>query len=335
MENFSKEILFKSIATLMLEHNCVIVPGLGGFLSVEKNSSLNTAHHTAYPACKNVSFNAQLQLNDGLLINDVAYKLLVNYNTAETLVKDWVNEVKISLQNNNTIRLEGIGKLQLNDEGNIIFTASVFNELNLNAFGLKPIALPENKIETTNENLVEILVEESVNIQPKKNNKKHFTTYALAAIAVAFLVVSQILYFNAKENNLPIQQLSIANVFNAVKHQNKVTVEKPIITTQQNLINILKEEENRPSINEHITQIENKEIEKGYYIITGSFKNYDNANNALTRISKENLKANIIPSEEGNYRVGIYVSEKVSDVRTSIKTFRAKYNKQAWVMLNS
>lgn len=332
-----QEILNNSIVALLKQHACVIVPGLGAFLTADKSAHIDAQQQLIFPSGKNTSFNAQLQHNDGLLIHYVAQQQQITFLEAEQFVKNQVQLIKDSLKHGNTIRWNNVGKLKLNEYNNLIFIPLSHNTLSLNSYGLKAVTLPEKKKIVANEAVVTDLVEESKTLKKSVNKriKSNKAWYATAVIAVAFLAVSQIIYFNAKNESIAFQQLSIASIFDAaVKNKKNETQINSFSIPEKKLISIPQNFIIEPAIQEHITSVSNQEIEKGYYAIIGSFKNFDNAQKTLVQLNSNQSKTQIIPTEEGNYRVGIFISDKISEVRKDIKTYRARYNKQAWIMYN-
>ena len=60
------------ITDLLYRYQCVVVPDFGAFLSQIKPASLQRESNTFYPPYKELSFNARLHTNDGLLVAQVA-----------------------------------------------------------------------------------------------------------------------------------------------------------------------------------------------------------------------------------------------------------------------
>ena len=72
----------KHISALLYRYQCVIVPGFGAFLTETKPASLDADTHTFYPPKKQISFNANLKNNDGLLANHIALQEKISYGEA-------------------------------------------------------------------------------------------------------------------------------------------------------------------------------------------------------------------------------------------------------------
>lgn len=128
--------LVKHISNLLFDHDCVIVPGLGGFITNYKPAYINPVHHTFYPPSKQVTFNVRLNTNDGILAHSMAKNLGIDYNQAMGMIEKEVHSMKISLMKGQRIVLDQIGVLYNNKENNIVFEPS--NEVNFlgESFGL-------------------------------------------------------------------------------------------------------------------------------------------------------------------------------------------------------
>lgn len=128
--------LVKHISNLLFDHDCVIVPGLGGFITNYKPAYINPVHNTFYPPSKQVTFNVRLNTNDGILAHSMAKNLGIDYNQAMRVIEHDVHSMKISLMKGQRIVLDQIGVLYNNKENNIVFEPS--NEVNFlgESFGL-------------------------------------------------------------------------------------------------------------------------------------------------------------------------------------------------------
>ena len=67
--------LDKQISSLLYLHDCIIIPGFGGFVANQKPSFLNPAHHIFSPPSKRIAFNSSLRIGDGLLANHISKTL--------------------------------------------------------------------------------------------------------------------------------------------------------------------------------------------------------------------------------------------------------------------
>ncbi len=122
---------------LLLSHECVIIPNFGGFLAQRKGSFIDFEKGTIIPPSKKLQFNIQLRQNDGILVN--AYKLgnALSYDESLVAIEDKVVNWKAILSSGNTLRLNQIGTLWKDPEGNIQFEQDRNSNLLLSAFGLE------------------------------------------------------------------------------------------------------------------------------------------------------------------------------------------------------
>ncbi|HNX43319.1 MAG TPA: SPOR domain-containing protein [Bacteroidales bacterium] len=110
-----------AISELLRGHECVIVPGLGGFLTSHASACIDETTGQFMPPRKSVAFNASLSNNDGILAYHLACKNNISYTEALTRVKDWSYSILQSLRRGNAVEIGHVGKLSLNTAGNIHF----------------------------------------------------------------------------------------------------------------------------------------------------------------------------------------------------------------------
>jgi hypothetical protein len=60
--------LNKQIIDLLFEHDCVIIPGFGGFVAQYSSASFEEISQSFVPPSKSILFNKNLINNDGLLL---------------------------------------------------------------------------------------------------------------------------------------------------------------------------------------------------------------------------------------------------------------------------
>jgi hypothetical protein len=130
------KVLAKQVSNLLFEHDCVIVPGLGGFIANYKPASIHPHHHTFYPPSKQITFNAALTGNDGILVNAYAVGMSVDFNEAARIIEHEVHNLRIMLLKGRKVELEDIGYLVANKENNIEFYPSGKVNYLAEAYGL-------------------------------------------------------------------------------------------------------------------------------------------------------------------------------------------------------
>lgn len=112
----------KYIEKLLLTHDCVIIPELGGFVTQYEPAYKVDENNAFYPPFRTIGFNEQLTMNDGLLVQAYMQTYDTNYPEALRLVKEESHKIKNALHNEGYYHFENIGKLELNSESKLLFT---------------------------------------------------------------------------------------------------------------------------------------------------------------------------------------------------------------------
>lgn len=115
--------LSKHIELLLLEHNCVIVPGLGGFIANIVGATYNDGpdgDKLFIPPYRTIAFNPQLQINDGLLVQSYMQAYDAAYPAAYLQMEKEVEQLNMQLNIFGEYHLEGIGTLHKSLEQSII-----------------------------------------------------------------------------------------------------------------------------------------------------------------------------------------------------------------------
>ena len=121
--NFALVIeLDRHIEILLLSNDCVIVPGLGGFMAHHAEARYDEEDHTFLPPLRTLGFNPQLTMNDSLLVQSYVEAYDMSYPEALRRIEDEVNELKQHLENEGQYDLNDIGVLSVNEDGKYIFT---------------------------------------------------------------------------------------------------------------------------------------------------------------------------------------------------------------------
>ena len=72
-----------------------------------------------------------------------------------------------------------------------------------------------------------------------------------------------------------------------------------------------------------------------YFVIIGSFKNVNNANNFQEQVKKDGFKPVLLQNEAGLYRVSVMSTDDVGTARTEILRIRTQFKKYAdtWLLI--
>ena len=128
--------LERHIEILLLDNDCVIVPNLGGFMAHHVEARYDEEDSIFLPPLRTLGFNPQLKINDSLLAQSYIEAYDISYPEAIQRIEDEVNELTQHLQNEGRYELNNIGILELNEDGNFVFTPCEAGILSPSLYGL-------------------------------------------------------------------------------------------------------------------------------------------------------------------------------------------------------
>ncbi len=130
------------IAQLLLKHDCVIVPQLGGFVTFYKSAVIHPINHSIQPPSKQLGFNRHLTTSDGLLLNNYVKSTGEAIPKAQAELEQWTQQILNHLANGQKAHLNGIGTLWTDAQGQMQFVPSEKFITDFTSFGLSNIQLP-------------------------------------------------------------------------------------------------------------------------------------------------------------------------------------------------
>lgn len=152
MLNSEKSIIFanvieleRHIEILLLGNDCVVVPGLGGFVAHPIVSRYDEQDGVFLPPLRTLGFNPKLMLNDSLLAQSYVEAYDISYPEALRRIEQEVKQLQKQLSDEGYYELNGIGTLSINEEGKREFTPYEAGILTpefygLNSFDIQPLS---------------------------------------------------------------------------------------------------------------------------------------------------------------------------------------------------
>lgn len=193
------------ISELLFRHDCVVVPGFGGFVCTYAPARIHPAQHTFTPPGKQIVFNKHLQQNDGLLAQTIASEISCSFDEAMTGIAAFAESVTAQLKSGKRVELHNIGTLSLDPEGNTSFEA--YPEINylVDSFGLgsfqslpilreKPVVEKRKPVEKVDRPVEEKRPEtpvEAIPVRPRSRRLLVTSAIVVPILAAAFWFTSQ------------------------------------------------------------------------------------------------------------------------------------------------
>jgi cell division septation protein DedD len=126
------------IAELLFEHDVVHIPSLGGFVSQYKPAGVDQIQGKMLPPSKQITFDENLQVDDGLLTEALRQRYSLSLMDASQVVERYVKQVQDSLERKEIVQIPKVGRLYRDFENLIKFLPDTTN-FNTEAFGLPEV----------------------------------------------------------------------------------------------------------------------------------------------------------------------------------------------------
>lgn len=291
------------INDLLYRYDCVIVPNFGGFVTNKIGARVNTTSHTFYPPKKQLTFNAYLQHNDGLLANYIASSKNISFEEAVTFIAEEVAQWNEKLETT-SVTVASIGSLSLNEAKQVVFEPNPSSNFLAESFGLAEVSTPsvERVKEVTIKSLPTTTTEE---------NKRTIPLYVRRAAAAAVFVGIAYVGWNGVQNQ---QQEVLAN--------QEESVEKKIQSATFVIENPL------PTINLNVS----KEA-RNFHIIAGAFQEEHNAENKLAELQDKGYDASIVGKNGlGLIQVAFASYATKVEARKALEIIKESVSEDAWLL---
>ena len=338
----------KYVVELLLKHDCVIIPNLGGFVAQYKSAALDDVTGFFSPPSKQILFNINLKNNDGLLANEIAQRKQITYNEANELIISFVSNVNQQLNTKKSFTLLELGTL-IYEENTLIFKQKSINFLT-SSFGLAPINVNEFKpIIETNSGANKI-----IDLSPKvQTNIKWWVAAAIVPLLfyTAWIPLKTDLFNNPSNFNY-----SDLNPFTYTKNSvSSIHEETPIITDNAKNNSALTEKHTKEVKAPKTTvaleleaEVESAVIEETtiktpevvletpvsiqYHVIVGCFGNRKNANRLVKKLNRKGYSAFELDLHKNLHRIALGTFHDKDDALTAQKKIKTEENMSSWIL---
>jgi len=306
------------ISELLYLHDCVIIPGFGGFVGNKKSAYIHPVSGIIYPPSKAFLFNKNLRQNDGLLATHIARMEGIELSKTTDLIEDFVKKIQSELEQRSAFKLQNVGTFTKGREGNISFLQDKSYNYNLVSFGMQANHKAK-KVERTISQDKEVIL--------KSIGQKDFgkTLRRAAAVLIPLIGLSLIGITQEENINKVYSQMANLNPFTSTKTEIVALETKPEVVIEIVAPTITKVKEETVKIAIPIV-----EQSKTYFIIAGAFAEKKNADRLLYKLSNLNYKPSIVKG--GNLmRVSYNSFQDRENALLALAEIR-KENKSAWLL---
>lgn len=302
------------ISDLLYRYECVTIPEFGSFLTRRVSATIHESTHAFYPPKKVLSFNEQIQKNDGLLAHYIADVEKIPYEEASKRIEKRVKYLKSYLIEGETIDFHNIGSLSLNVEGNILFEPSYHLNYLTDAFGLSQFVSNEVIRETYKQEIEEIEKVIPIAVTPGRRKSRPYLKYAavaLIALTLGGFGASNYYVNQIKTHNQLAQQEANTQLESKIQEATFV-IENPL-----------------PAV----TLTVKKQI-GNYHIIAGAFRVEENSDKKVEQLKALGYDARKIGVNKYGLHEVVYASyEDRLEALQALRTVKQVHNSDAWLLV--
>ena len=308
------------ISQLLPDHDTVIIPGFGAFITSYKPAEIDEQGENIEPPSKTVSFTTQFKNNDGLLVGFVADRENISHFEALQKIENERDDFLYRLDKGEKVVIESVGVLYYDESHTIQFELQTGKNLNLDSFGLGATSLSSAEEEPENEKQEEAMLTAAGSADnPENTEEPEFEP----------VEKTEPWYVEAKDRKkrnwlwlvlilIPLVGAGIyIFLFTDKKQQDTIEVrtEAPVRDSQEtDVTNITADVDSGIQdsavtvINEGLILEDTAGIEldsSKYYLIAGSFKEQENAEEYLQELKNEGYNSFRLGKRGNFYLIGI------------------------------
>jgi hypothetical protein len=302
------------ISDLLYRYECVIIPEFGAFLTQRESAKIDDSTNAFYPPKKVLSFNEQIQKNDGLLVHYIADVEKIPFENALVKIQKRIKSLKSYLIQGETLTFDNIGDIRLSEDGKIQFEPSYHLNYLTDSFGLSHFVSPEVTREVLKDEVETIEEAVPLFITPEKRKKRPYLRYAavaLIALTIGSLGMSKYYVDQIESHNELAQEEAYEQLENKIQEATFI-IENPL-----------------PAITLNV----DKQVGK-YHIVAGAFRVEANSHKKVSQLQKIGYNARIIGLNKYGLHEVVYEShENRLEALQALRKIRRDHNRSAWLLV--
>lgn len=248
--------LVSHIEFLLHDHNCVIIPGFGGFV-VNSSPARRDGMATFHPPVSELVFTRYLTHNDGLLAQSFMKSDSIPFEAAMQKIEHAVQEMMRELREGRKIELGALGQFEMNSDKQFVYKPTAYVQplfFGLKTASLKPLVqMQPSTVKTHGE---------------QKSPRLRTIGITAAAAAVLLLLMFLLPVGDRTIVHQSAQIISETDLFGSRPHLNKsnAATAEPVVTEESTDVTMEEATVAEPEI-----LVSNDQMPR-YYIIVGVYE---------------------------------------------------------------
>ncbi|MFC2118567.1 hypothetical protein ACFLTI_07305 [Bacteroidota bacterium] len=336
----------KYIKELLFQHDCVIIPGFGGFVTNYQAAEIKENINSILPPSKIIGFNKNLIHNDGLLINFIAISCGINFEEAKDELEKYVKKLRERLIVGGKVQLPGIGTFKLDEQENIQFEPGLSRNYLLDSYGLIPIDIKELVSQPFQKPIYR-----SARPLPYQSERTRAESGSLITgilrdkktrailFGLPLLLTISLLPFSPRFSNIfKVESAgfdpsnSISKTYNKAETDSGKLEGKIIAQPADNKIqpDIITNTGNKKEIIEQPTAQPADNI----FLIAGSFMNINNAKKFCNEMIAKGYNSKLLTDNNGMNRVSVFSTNTEKIAKENLNSINSSQNEfKAWILI--
>jgi nucleoid DNA-binding protein len=356
----------RHISKLLFSHDCVIVPGFGGFVSNYQPTRVNKVQHQFHPPCKHILFNTALTINDGLLANEIAAGEAISYEEALQELAAFSRNTLRALEQSKPVVFTNIGSFTIDGGGTIQFTQDHTINYLKDVYGMTSVVSPAVRHEGRSSKPVFKDRKRAAGAPHRTISVRRVAAAAVVVVLIAFVGInfsesrqfvsnqwSQLTMIYSSKIDAPQKAREsvqiVEPVSNAAFGVSFPSSERPDPEVAEIVSRLLEElpaiDNSTEPVEENIAEAASAKespasapaapaaYQRMYHLIAGSYERSVNATELMDSYTQKGFSPEVIgPADNGRYRVSIAAYLRKEDALIALEEVREKYNPNIWLL---
>lgn len=345
--------LDRELHDLLYLHDCVIVPGFGGFLAHYRPARLDEQRRLVHPPSKELSFNRHLVRQDGLLVDSLVRHEGLDFNAAKLQIEKELAGWREELQRKGRLELPRIGTFFTDAEANLQFEPDKRVNYLKDAYGLRPVAA----VAVTMPVLKPEVVPVSAAAETADQRAVRLPAYLAAAATVAILVTAATwwavgnngsqggnwggfelvrasapsLYVLPDPPSAPAEAPVASAVWKAPENMSGIRL-MPIAGPEVPPVAVdLGQTRQQAALDS--TYVATPDVRSRYHVIGGCFLEKENADRLIADLQAKGFAASLVDRKGGLYRVAYGSYPVRSMALEALSAVRKEVAPDAWLLV--